>query len=395
MQLISFRFAIILMLVSSLHSAWFSSCGYHENAVLRLMSNFESRLFGQKMASIELVAQITSHISKENPTKPLVMSLHGHTGTGKTFTTRIIAESIFTERGLAKHVHREAGGRYSDPTNVEEYVKILESKFNAAVSKCPQSMIIIDEVHLMAPGLLDRLRHYFDYESVIDKVNYAAVIFIFISNLGATVLNSLAFQNMELTYSLVSNKLRENLMQYSKSQDVIKSGMAGIPFDLLVKESFVRYIPYFPLFPAAVHDCFTSQLSSYMHHIKTQRKIGAFAIESILPNSPVVAWLTSKLQFEMGISVTGCKQVGETISSAVEYVFTKTNIDAKYELAPHFPWNWIKVSRALFHNKKVRLDIPQVYNEDHVVILVADMGTINKPQSKEDQRVQTSKYENL
>lgn len=89
--------------------------------------------------------------------------MHGHTGTGKTYSTRLLAESIYTERSVKKNVHRDNGGRYASAEHLEAYVSIFETKFHEAVKECPYSMFVIDEVHLMTPGLLDRLKHYFDH----------------------------------------------------------------------------------------------------------------------------------------------------------------------------------------------------------------------------------------
>lgn len=44
-------------------------------------------------------------MSNENPKKPLVLSLHGWTGTGKNFVSELIAENIFKEGMDSKYVH--------------------------------------------------------------------------------------------------------------------------------------------------------------------------------------------------------------------------------------------------------------------------------------------------
>lgn len=56
------------------------------------------------------------------------------------------AESIFTERGKTRNVVRESGGRYSDVSKLDLYVKHLETRFRSAMFWCPYSLFIIDEV---------------------------------------------------------------------------------------------------------------------------------------------------------------------------------------------------------------------------------------------------------
>lgn len=53
------------------------------------------------------------------------------------------------------------------------------------------------------------------------------------------------------------------------------------------------------------------------------------------------------------VSVTGCKQVTETLNTVVEYAFLRGNIDEPYQ--PVFPFNYFRKVwlRPLFHDKIV------------------------------------------
>lgn len=44
-------------------------------------------------------------MSNNNPKKPLVLSLHGWTGTGKNFVSKLIAESVYVEGMHSRFVH--------------------------------------------------------------------------------------------------------------------------------------------------------------------------------------------------------------------------------------------------------------------------------------------------
>ena len=44
-------------------------------------------------------------MNNENPKKPLVLSLHGWTGTGKNFVSKLIAENIYKEGMDSSFVH--------------------------------------------------------------------------------------------------------------------------------------------------------------------------------------------------------------------------------------------------------------------------------------------------
>ncbi len=44
-------------------------------------------------------------MTNKNPKKPLVLSLHGPTGTGKNFISQLIAKNIYKEGMSSKFVH--------------------------------------------------------------------------------------------------------------------------------------------------------------------------------------------------------------------------------------------------------------------------------------------------
>ena len=113
--------------------------------------------------------QFASHINNADPAHPLVLSLHGQTGTGKTYSMHLIEESIFTKR-CRGNVYRFAGSRYSDPAQMRSYVQQFERQLRAAVKRCQHSVFVWDEAHLMVRGIMDALRPYFDQGAMVDNV---------------------------------------------------------------------------------------------------------------------------------------------------------------------------------------------------------------------------------
>lgn len=70
-----------------------------------LAVDLENKLFGQHIASRIILKAVSGFMSNKNPKKPLVLSLHGWTGTGKNFVSELIAENIFKEGMKSKYVH--------------------------------------------------------------------------------------------------------------------------------------------------------------------------------------------------------------------------------------------------------------------------------------------------
>lgn len=70
-----------------------------------LQKDLDSKLFGQHLAKKVILNALSGFISNPKPKKPLTLSLHGWTGTGKNFVSKIIAENIY-EGGLnSDYVH--------------------------------------------------------------------------------------------------------------------------------------------------------------------------------------------------------------------------------------------------------------------------------------------------
>ena len=70
-----------------------------------LDQELESHLVGQHLARKLVTRAVKGHQTNPAPSKPLVMSFHGWTGSGKNFVSQFISESMFV-RGLnSKYVH--------------------------------------------------------------------------------------------------------------------------------------------------------------------------------------------------------------------------------------------------------------------------------------------------
>lgn len=63
------------------------------------------KLFGQHIASRIILKAVNGFINNDNPKKPLVLSLHGWTGTGKNFVSKLIADNLYKEGMQSSFVH--------------------------------------------------------------------------------------------------------------------------------------------------------------------------------------------------------------------------------------------------------------------------------------------------
>ncbi|EAW87908.1 torsin family 1, member A (torsin A), isoform CRA_b [Homo sapiens] len=85
----------------------FAECCGQKRSLSReaLQKDLDDNLFGQHLAKKIILNAVFGFINNPKPKKPLTLSLHGWTGTGKNFVSKIIAENIY-EGGLnSDYVH--------------------------------------------------------------------------------------------------------------------------------------------------------------------------------------------------------------------------------------------------------------------------------------------------
>lgn len=70
-----------------------------------LEHDFRQLLHGQHLVSHTLLRSISGHFRNENPEKALVLSLHGCTGCGKNFVSKIVAKNLYLNGMNSKFVH--------------------------------------------------------------------------------------------------------------------------------------------------------------------------------------------------------------------------------------------------------------------------------------------------
>ncbi|XP_057355113.1 torsin-1A isoform X2 [Manis pentadactyla] len=173
----------------------FAECCGQKRSLSReaLQKDLDSKLFGQHLAKKVILNAVSGFIRNPKPKKPLTLSLHGWTGTGKNFASKIIAENIY-EGGLnSDYVHLfVATLHFPHASNITLYKDQLQLWIRGNVSACARSIFIFDEMDKMHAGLIDAIKPFLDYYDHVDGVSYQKAIFIFLSNAGAERITDVA-----------------------------------------------------------------------------------------------------------------------------------------------------------------------------------------------------------
>ncbi|KAM4020159.1 torsin-1B-like isoform 2-T2 [Anomaloglossus baeobatrachus] len=222
--------------------------------------SLKEKLFGQHLAHEIIYKALTGFMSNENPKKPLALSLHGWSGTGKNFVSKIIAENIYDLGMRSKFVHLFLSTlHFPHNSQIPRYKDQLQSWIRGNTSKCARSIFIFDEMDKLHPGLIDAIKPFLDYYEHIDGVSYRKAIFIFLSNAGGDLINRLMLQFWD------SGKTREDLelkdVENVLSVELFNNKNSGFWHSGLIEKNLIDYfVPFLPLEFRHVKKCVLAEL---------------------------------------------------------------------------------------------------------------------------------------
>ncbi|XP_061554943.1 torsin family 1 isoform X2 [Phycodurus eques] len=268
-----------------------------------LKEDLGNKLFGQHLASHIIAKAVSGFMNNANPKKPLVLSLHGWTGTGKNFASVLIAENIYKEGMGSNFVHVfTAELHFPHAGQMDTYKTQLQQWIKGNVSSCAHSMFIFDEMDKMHPGLIDSIKPYLDYYDRVDGVSYRKAIFIFLSNAGGESIVETALKFWNAGRSREEIELKD--METSLALSVFNNKRSGLWHTSLIDKNLVDFfVPFLPL--------------EYKHVV--QCAMAAMSAQGLEPDAVVANKVARDLLYfpkpERVFSVKGCK----TIDSKWEY----------------------------------------------------------------------------
>lgn len=287
----------------------------------RLRRNLTDRVYGQPLLETAVDA-LSAHFNPYFPPhKALTLSFHGMTGTGKNYVSKFIIQSMFSKGSASKYVHHFIGRmHFAEVSKLEEYKLNLYSWLRGNVSDCPKQLFIFDEVDKMVPEVLDGLKPFIDYRDEVDGVSYSQVVFIFLSNTGADIINE-HFHDLYIT----EGKSREDL-SISDFETFIQAGAfnekGGFHHCDPIKNNLIdHYIPFLPLEEKHVIMCIKDEFR--------YRKVENPTKEHIEEVMKFIEWgPDSSRKF----SKTGCKRLGQKVAVLVDKHYPQYHFQGNDEL---------------------------------------------------------------
>uniref|UniRef100_A0A3B5AEA0 Torsin-1A-like n=1 Tax=Stegastes partitus TaxID=144197 RepID=A0A3B5AEA0_9TELE len=211
-----------------------------------LKTDLDDKLFGQHIASRIILKAVSGFMSNDNPKKPLVLSLHGWTGTGKNFVSKLIADNIYREGMDSNFVHVFTSTLHFPHPSQNATYKVRSTWIKGNVTSCERSMFIFDEMDKMHPGLIDSIKPYLDYYDKLDGVSYRKSIFIFLSNAGGERIVETALDFWKGGRDREEIELRD--LEMSLSLSVFNNNQSGFFHTSLIDKNLVDFfVPFLPL----------------------------------------------------------------------------------------------------------------------------------------------------
>ncbi|XP_070559294.1 torsin-1A-like [Ptychodera flava] len=273
-----------------------------------LQETMKQKVYGQHLAEKVVLDVLKGHIENRNPAKALVLSFHGTTGIGKTFVSRIIAESLFKNGMSSKHVHVFSTRlHFLHESNLPEYKNQLQDWVSSNISTCGWQMFIFDETDEMQPGLIDVLKPFLDYFPEIDGVDYRKSIYIFLSNSGGREISQRTLQQFE------DGKKREDIT-LKEMDELLKQMAFNEPgglwhSDLLEKNLISFMVPFLPLERSHVLKCIQDDLRAKKFNLDINNRLSNDR-KFINQIADELAYRPKEIN---AFSETGCKRVPEKV----------------------------------------------------------------------------------
>uniref|UniRef100_UPI00398F51A4 prosalusin-like isoform X2 n=1 Tax=Pristiophorus japonicus TaxID=55135 RepID=UPI00398F51A4 len=138
-------------------------------------------VYGQHVAKEVIVNAIKQFTENRTPVKPLVLSFHGWSGTGKSYVTSLLMRNLYRDGMKSSYVHQFVPTlHFPHASQIEAYKEQLRSWISGNLSDCSRSVFIFDEMDKMHPGLIDAIKPFLGHSHVMYGTNYRKAIFIFV-----------------------------------------------------------------------------------------------------------------------------------------------------------------------------------------------------------------------
>ncbi|KFQ30904.1 Torsin-2A, partial [Merops nubicus] len=261
-----------------------------------------TNLVGQPLVRQQVMKGVREFLENRNPEKPLVMSFHGSTGTGKTYVSSMLVRYLFQGGLQSPYVHQFSPiAHFPHAEQLEQYKESLRGWIQGNLTSCGRSAFLFEEVDRMHPGLLDVILPFLGPSWVVYGTNYRKAIFIFVSNTGGEQINKMMLDLWRARKDREEINLQDLELAISKA--VSESPQSGFWKSGIIDEHLIDFVvPFLPLKHHHVKQCVTSELTQQGLEVRPS------VVQEVADSLPYFP------EEEKVFSSTGCKTVASRTS---------------------------------------------------------------------------------
>ncbi|NXB08110.1 TOR2A protein, partial [Cnemophilus loriae] len=259
-------------------------------------------LVGQPLVRQQVMKGVREFLENPNPVKPLVMSFHGSTGTGKTYVSSMLIRYLFQSGLQSPYVHHFSPiVHFPHAEQIEQYKESLKRWIQGNLTNCGRSAFLFDEMDKMHPGLIDVIIPFLGPSWVVYGTNYRKAIFIFISNAGGEHINNMTLALWRARKDREEISLQD--LEPAISRAVFENPQSGFWRSGIINEHLIDFVvPFLPLKHHHVKQCVINEL------IQQGLEVRPGVVQEVADSIPYFP------EEEKLFSSTGCKTVASRIS---------------------------------------------------------------------------------
>ena len=292
--------------------------GFDPQSCARLRSALSSHVFGQDLATTQFASAVCDHLwgmsEEKKPLKPLVLSIHGPPGVGKSFTHFVAAKALYNVTSKTSECpgrecsgYRVVYGLDYTLQEKEEQSEVLVRKLMEHLSAHQDALVVIEEYDKLDCKSRGVLKQIFD-KGFAMNVTLQRSIFLLESNLGygkvVEALASAGGQQEQVNSETLQYTLKNmmfSLWQSDKCEDRVDTVKSLSLIDM--------FVPYFPLDESAILLVIEKAIEKRVELVNKCRKR---PIE-VLVGKDVLRLLAGKIEWDGEYAVEGAKEVATVI----------------------------------------------------------------------------------
>jgi len=204
-------------------------------------------IVGQHIGLSVVPYVVATHLSDRSPQKPLVISLVGPTGVGKTMLSQRLATVLHDTLLPASSASLVLSAvDFRDSNEPAATAGRLIKKIARQIDSCSTSIIILDEVQFFPPGTLDYLIDLFGFQQPVEvpgyyrRVDFRRAIIVMTSNVGKKHVIE-AFNKAR-----TKDGRERNDLEYEEFRDNLTKAMKKVEYWTAYKNRIDYYVPFLP-----------------------------------------------------------------------------------------------------------------------------------------------------